>query len=182
MPPVFELLARGWATSPAEEMRRTFNMGIGMIVCVPADRAAEATDAAGARGRDRSIAIGQVAAADAPDAPVEFLARMNVGVLVSGSGTNLQALIDARAARRAGAGAASSSWAPTCPDCAALARARAAGLPTFVVDHRDYPARGRLRSGAGGGGCARTQVELVVLAGFMRMLTAEFLRGLPRRG
>ena len=58
--------------------------------------------------------IGRVAAADAPDAPVEFV-RVNVGVLASGSGTNLQALLDA--ARRAASWGRRASWwwAPTCP-------------------------------------------------------------------
>jgi len=65
---------------------------------------------------------------------------MNVGVLVSGSGTNLQALIDR--ARRGELGPARIAVVGSnVPDCAALARARAAGLPTFVVDHRDYSAR-----------------------------------------
>jgi phosphoribosylformylglycinamidine cyclo-ligase len=71
VPPIFELLARGGRVAP-EEMRRTFNMGIGMIVCVPADRAAEATTVLEREG-EKVFAIGQVAAADAPDAPVEFL-------------------------------------------------------------------------------------------------------------
>jgi phosphoribosylformylglycinamidine cyclo-ligase len=53
-------------------MRRTFNMGIGMIVCVPADRAAEAATLL-ERSGEKVFAIGQVVAADAPDAPVEFL-------------------------------------------------------------------------------------------------------------
>ena len=90
--------SRAAATSTDGEMLRTFNMGIGMLVCVPGDRVAEATDAARARRRERCFRVGEVVAADAPEAPVEFVARearrMNVGVLVSGSGTNLQALID----------------------------------------------------------------------------------------
>jgi phosphoribosylformylglycinamidine cyclo-ligase len=71
VPPIFELLARGGRVAP-EEMRRTFNMGIGMIVCVPADRAAEAATLL-ERSGEKVFAIGQVVAADAPDAPVEFL-------------------------------------------------------------------------------------------------------------
>ncbi|MES1208931.1 MAG: phosphoribosylformylglycinamidine cyclo-ligase, partial [Pseudomonadota bacterium] len=71
VPPIFELLARGGRVAP-EEMRRTFNMGIGMVVCVPADRAAEAASVL-ERAGEKVFAIGQVAAADAPDAPVEFL-------------------------------------------------------------------------------------------------------------
>ncbi len=70
VPPIFELLARGGRVAP-EEMRRTFNLGIGMVVCVPADRSAEATTLL-ERAGERVFAIGQVAAADAPDGPVEF--------------------------------------------------------------------------------------------------------------
>jgi len=71
IPPIFALLASGGRVAP-DEMRRTFNLGIGMVVCVPAERAAEAT-ALLERAGEKVYAIGQVAAADAPDAPVEFL-------------------------------------------------------------------------------------------------------------
>ena len=73
IPPIFELLARGGGVAP-EEMRRTFNMGLGMLVCVPADRAAEATTLL-ERSGEQVFPVGQVAAADAPDAPVEFLTQ-----------------------------------------------------------------------------------------------------------
>jgi phosphoribosylformylglycinamidine cyclo-ligase len=71
IPPIMRALAQAARVAPAE-MRRTFNMGIGMIVCVPAARAAEARallEEAGEQVHD----IGVVAAASAPDAPVEFL-------------------------------------------------------------------------------------------------------------
>jgi phosphoribosylformylglycinamidine cyclo-ligase len=73
VPPLFELLAQGGGVAP-EEMRRTFNMGLGMLVCVPADRVAEATTLL-ERSGEQVFPVGQVAAADAPDAPVEFLAQ-----------------------------------------------------------------------------------------------------------
>jgi phosphoribosylglycinamide formyltransferase 1 len=104
---------------------------------------------------------------------------MNVGVLVSGSGTNLQALIDR--GRRGELGPARLTVVgANVPDCPALARARAAGLPTFVIDHRDYSARAgfdralvtALRS---------HQVDLVVMAGFMRVLGDDFLASFPDR-
>jgi phosphoribosylglycinamide formyltransferase 1 len=104
---------------------------------------------------------------------------MNVGVLVSGSGTNLQALIDR--GRRGELGPARLTVVgANVPDCPALARARAAGLATFVIDHRDYSARAgfdralvtALRS---------HQVDLVVMAGFMRVLGEDFLASFPDR-
>ncbi|HVV51548.1 MAG TPA: phosphoribosylformylglycinamidine cyclo-ligase [Polyangia bacterium] len=73
IPPLFELLARGGGVAP-EEMRRTFNMGLGMLVCVPAERVAEAVTVL-ERSGEQVFPVGQVAAADAPEAPVEFLTR-----------------------------------------------------------------------------------------------------------
>jgi len=104
---------------------------------------------------------------------------MNVGVLASGSGTNLQALID-RAAKGELGPARLTVVGVNVPDCAALARARAAALPTFVIDHRDYKTRAAfdqtllaaLRS---------HQVDLLVLAGFMRVLGDEVIAAFPQR-
>ncbi|HLK93336.1 MAG TPA: phosphoribosylformylglycinamidine cyclo-ligase [Polyangia bacterium] len=73
IPPLFELLARGGGVAP-EEMRRTFNMGLGMLVCVPADRVAEAVTLL-ERSGEQVFPVGQVAEADGPDAPVEFLTQ-----------------------------------------------------------------------------------------------------------
>jgi len=73
VPPVFGLLQRGGHVQDAE-MFRTFNMGIGMIVCVAADRAAEAQALLTGSG-ERVFEIGEVVSADAPDAPVELVAR-----------------------------------------------------------------------------------------------------------
>jgi phosphoribosylformylglycinamidine cyclo-ligase len=73
IPPLFELLARGGGVTP-EEMRRTFNMGLGMLVCVPADRVSEAITVL-ERSGEQVWEVGQVATADAPEAPVEFLTQ-----------------------------------------------------------------------------------------------------------
>ncbi len=89
-----------------------------------------------------------------------------IGVLVSGRGSNLQALIDqglpvrAVASNVAGAGA--------------LARAESAGIPTAVFDLGDYPTRAE-RDLAMAGWLAAHGVELVVCAGYMQLLTSEFL-------
>jgi hypothetical protein len=91
-PPVFAMLARLGRVAP-EEMRRTFNMGIGMIVAVPAGAADAAQSILGA-GRRKGLhhrlrpALGRGGRA-------RGVHRMKTGVLASGSGTNLQALIDA---------------------------------------------------------------------------------------
>jgi len=104
---------------------------------------------------------------------------MNVGVLASGSGTNLQALID-RGARGELGPARLCVVGVNVPDCAALTRARAAGLPTFVADHREFDGRAAFDQALIASLRAH-QVDLVVLAGFMRILGAEFLAAFPQR-
>ena len=104
---------------------------------------------------------------------------MNVGVLCSGSGTNLQALID-RAAKGELGPARLSVVGVNVPDCAALARARAAALPTFVIDHRDYKTRAAFDQAVLAALRAH-QVDLLVLAGFMRMLGEEVIGAFPHR-
>ena len=101
---------------------------------------------------------------------------MKIGVLVSGSGTNLQALLDAEA-RGELAPAEIAVVISNNPDAPALARATSAGKRAVVVDHRGLARaefEDRLLAALG-------DVELVVLAGFMRVLTAHFLDRFPRR-
>jgi phosphoribosylformylglycinamidine cyclo-ligase len=71
IPPVMKLLQRGGNVADAE-MLRTFNMGLGMLACVPAARASEARRLLEAEG-ERVFDVGEVAAADGVDAPVEFV-------------------------------------------------------------------------------------------------------------
>jgi phosphoribosylformylglycinamidine cyclo-ligase len=70
-PPVFGLLQKLGKVAP-EEMRRTFNLGIGMVVAVPAGAVDAAQSILEAEGEKATI-IGQVVVADRPDAPVEFI-------------------------------------------------------------------------------------------------------------
>lgn len=103
---------------------------------------------------------------------------LQLGVLVSGSGTNLQSILDAVAEARlqAEVRVVISNKAGV----AALERARAAGAPAVVVSHRGHPSReafeeeliqALLDHGA----------EWVALAGFMRVLTPHFLHAFPGR-
>ncbi len=180
VPPIFGLLARGGDVAGAE-MLRTFNMGIGMVICVAGRPRRRGGDAAAAgrraglldrRGGSRRCAR-RARGVRGPGVGV------NVGVLVSGSGTNLQSLIDR--ARRGELGPARIAVVGSnVPDCAALARARAAGLPTFVVDHRDYSARAGFDRALLTGLRAK-QTDLLVLAGFMRVLGEELLGAFPGR-
>ena len=99
------------------------------------------------------------------------MARMRVGVLISGSGTNLQALIDdcGRASALSEIALVLSNRA----DAFGLARAARAGLPHRTIDHRDHASRDAFE-GALNDALESSGVELVCLAGFMRVLTADF--------
>jgi phosphoribosylglycinamide formyltransferase 1 len=93
-------------------------------------------------------------------------------VLVSGSGTNLQALLDAGADPAFGAAVA--AVGADRPGIPALGRAEAAGLPTFVERVRDHPLRDdwdRALTLA----CAAFSPDLIVLAGFMKLVGPAFL-------
>jgi phosphoribosylformylglycinamidine cyclo-ligase len=74
VPPLFQLVARAGGGVAEAEMLRTFNMGVGMVVCVPAAGVAEARHVLEGAG-ERVFEIGDVAEADAPDAPVELVPR-----------------------------------------------------------------------------------------------------------
>lgn len=103
---------------------------------------------------------------------------MKFGVLVSGSGTNLQALLDAQS-RGELQPATVEVVISNKPDVGALERAVLAGVPAEVVEHRGLP-RETFESDL----LAVLQahhVEAVVLAGFMRVLTPHFLEQFPER-
>jgi phosphoribosylglycinamide formyltransferase 1 len=93
-------------------------------------------------------------------------------VLVSGEGTNLQALIDA--GRDEAYGARVVAVGADRDDIKALARAERAGLPTFTERLADYPAREEWDA-ALARACARYHPDLVVLAGFMKLVGKPFL-------
>ena len=93
-------------------------------------------------------------------------------VLVSGAGTNLQALLDACA--DPGYGARIVAVGADRDGIEALDRAERAGIPTFtrrVKDFPDRPAWDRALTAS----CAAARPDLVVLAGFMKLVGAEFL-------
>ena len=94
-------------------------------------------------------------------------------VLVSGSGSNLQALIDAVAEGRIRGRIA--AVLSNNPQAYGLERARRAGIPTEVVDHRDFPSREAFDR-ALAERIDRYRPDLVILAGFMRILTPDFVR------
>jgi phosphoribosylglycinamide formyltransferase-1 len=93
-------------------------------------------------------------------------------VLVSGAGTNLQALLDACAADSVGARVVAVGADRT--DAGGLDRARAAGVPTFVCRLGDFATREQWNR-ALTDACAAFEPDLIVLAGFMKLVGGCFL-------
>jgi phosphoribosylglycinamide formyltransferase 1 len=101
---------------------------------------------------------------------------MNVGVLASGEGTNLQALLDTVHGREVEVVAVASDQ----PSSRALARAQDAGVATRVFLRSDHGERAA-RDAAMADWLAERGVELVVLAGYMAILDAGFVARFPDR-
>jgi phosphoribosylglycinamide formyltransferase-1 len=99
-----------------------------------------------------------------------------LGVLISGRGSNLQAIIDAIAAGTLDAriGVVISNR----PDAAGLDRARAAGIEAICLRHGEYPSR-EAYDAALVDELRRRDVGLVCLAGFMRLLSPVFVNAFP---
>ena len=105
-------------------------------------------------------------------------ARARLGVLVSGSGSNLQALLDASA--QADFPAEVVCAVSNVPTAFALERARKAGVAPVVLDHKAFASRSDFER-ALGEELRKARVEWVCLAGFMRLLSGDFLAGFPGR-
>lgn len=103
-------------------------------------------------------------------------ARPAIGVLISGRGSNLQALIDAIADGRLRARIA--VVISNRADAAGLARAARAGIDTLVLDHREAPDRDAYDRRVAAALLAHG-VQLVCLAGFMRLVGAPLLEAFP---
>ena len=104
-------------------------------------------------------------------------ALKSIGVLVSGRGSNLQALVDA--ARRGELGGEVGVVVSNVETALALERARTAGIPAVFRDHR-----GKKREDFDGEIVEILRahhVDLVCLAGFMRLLSPVFIRAFPGR-
>lgn len=100
------------------------------------------------------------------------MAKLKLGILISGRGSNMRALV--KASRAANFPASVEIVISNRPDADGLKFARKAGIKTLVVDHKAFPDRDSfedaLHKALKGAG-----VELVCLAGFMRLLNKEFV-------
>ena len=104
--------------------------------------------------------------------------QVSIGVLISGGGTNLQSIIDAVEAKKLDAKieVVLSNKA----DAFGLARAKKHGIPIEFLDHKGYPSRETYDRAVVDLLHARG-VELVVLAGFMRLLSPVFIKAYSNR-
>src|SRR5260221_6317683 len=102
----------------------------------------------------------------------------SLGILVSGSGSNLQAIIDA--IERKELSATIKVVISNRADAYGLERARQHGLPAVVISHKDFSSREAFEAEL-----VNTLnvhgVTLVILAGFMRLLSPFFIRAFPQR-
>jgi phosphoribosylglycinamide formyltransferase 1 len=103
---------------------------------------------------------------------------VNLGVLISGRGSNLGAVLSA--IEEGALAARVSIVISNKPDAAGLVRAREAGVPTRVIAHKDHADRASFDA-ALVDALRQSSVDLVVLAGFMRLLTPVFLDAFPDR-
>jgi phosphoribosylglycinamide formyltransferase 1 len=101
-----------------------------------------------------------------------------LGVLVSGNGTNLQAILNAIAAGSLAARVA--CVISNRPEAKALDRARAAGVPALAIPHKNFASREEFDR-AVVRALREHGVEWIALAGFMRLLTRELLGAFPGR-
>lgn len=100
-----------------------------------------------------------------------------IAVLVSGGGTNLQALIDAQARGEIVNGEIVLVISST-PSAHALERAAKAGIPSCVVARKEYPSN-QAMTVALVDKLKEARIDLVVLAGFMVILTGEMVQAYP---
>ena len=101
-----------------------------------------------------------------------------LGILISGRGSNMQAILDAvrQGELEAQVGIVVSNVATA----VGLSRAKEAGVPTVMIDHKNFTSREEF-DGAVVDELKKRKVDVVCLAGFMRLLSSFFVRAFPGR-
>ncbi|XP_050350865.1 trifunctional purine biosynthetic protein adenosine-3 [Nymphalis io] len=184
--PVFAWIADTGAVKD-DEMLRTFNCGIGMVLIVSPENQAEVMNITRSHG---ALVIGSLQARPPGGARVlvdnfasalDFTRRMpllpmrKVAVLVSGTGSNLQALLDSTREPAQCMCAEVALVVSNKSDALALQRARRANVPALVLNHKDYESREEFDR-AISAALEQHKIDIVCLAGFMRILSAEFVQ------
>lgn len=104
--------------------------------------------------------------------------KMKLAVLISGSGSNLQAIIDA--CTDDNFPAQIEVVISNVPDAYGLTRAKKAGIPAVIIDHKQFPDRPAFEDALQSALDAH-DIDLICLAGFMRILTSSFIARWPRK-
>jgi phosphoribosylglycinamide formyltransferase-1 len=116
-----------------------------------------------------------------PQAPLPGLAAarpLRLAVMASGNGSNFQALVEA--CRRGDLAAEVVLLAVNNADCGAVTRAGDLGISTELHDHRRHPSRESLDAGLIES-FSRAAIDLVVMAGWMRIVTPRLIQAFPER-
>ncbi|CAG9786529.1 unnamed protein product [Diatraea saccharalis] len=184
--PVFAWIADAGAVTD-DEMLRTFNCGIGMVLIVSPEHQAEVMNTTRAYG---AMVIGSIQArppggarvvVDNFSSALDFTRRMpllprkKVAVLASGNGSNFQALVDTCRDPAQCMCAEVTLCVANKPHAYALTRAAHAQIPTLVFNHKDYASREEFDR-AVSAALEAHKIDIVCLAGYMRILSAEFVR------
>uniref|UniRef100_A0A1B0FHK5 Trifunctional purine biosynthetic protein adenosine-3 n=2 Tax=Glossina morsitans morsitans TaxID=37546 RepID=A0A1B0FHK5_GLOMM len=188
IPPVFAWLGmKGNITSA--EMQRTYNCGLGMVLVV--DPKYECQVMEQLQYSERASKIGYVTrreTANSPQVVVENFTqnltriqkvintpRKRVAVLISGSGTNLQALINASRDTSQCLHSDIVLVISNKADVMGLERAKTAGIPTVVISHKDFTSRDEFDAEMTKH-LQKAKADFVCLAGFMRLLSEPFVK------
>jgi len=185
--PIFDMIQQR-GNIDTEEMLRVFNMGIGMVVIVPADDADLVAQTLGDAYRIGQITDGQgkVKFQDyisPATKPVREKKRpMRLVVMISGSGTNLQAIIDAIESNHLNARVV--AVVSNRKDAFGLQRAEEVGIDCVYFPLKLYKDQGKSREEYDADLAATVAVyqpDLVVLAGWMHILSPTFLEQFPQK-
>lgn len=104
--------------------------------------------------------------------------KLNLAVFVSGSGSNLQAIIDS--CQEPDFPAQIQIVISNIADAYGIERAKAAGIQTAIIPHRDYQSREDFEA-AVQTELTKHDIDLICLAGFMRILTPGFIQKWPQK-
>ena len=107
------------------------------------------------------------------------MSRARIAVLVSGGGTNLQALLDAQQAGKLPSGEIVLVLASN-PGAYALERAKKVGVPGFAVSRKELGSQEAFEAGISEK-LKEYDIDLIILAGFLSILSADFTKNWPRR-
>lgn len=193
IPPVFGWLAATGNISNTE-LQRTYNCGIGLVLVVEPKNTERVLDGLRLAHNGQLLGTVQSRPANQPQVVINdehFTANLQrvqrvvqqpkkkVGVLISGTGSNLQALINATRSSTFGSGAEIAVVISNKADVLGLKRAAAANIPTKVISHLNFTKAVDPRATFDEAVTAELEahgVEIVCLAGFMRILSPGFVR------